>query len=161
MTAGLPIRPRPVSRISVSLPEDLVIDLDRMVASRGFESRSQAIAEMINQQLANHHRQLGQEVMAGTVTLFYDHSTRGLQNQLADLQHRYIDEVISSLHVHLERSQTMEVILVQGPACKLQSIADEMITLRGVITGRLQLMASVIPPLHSPNQLADTAETLD
>ena len=149
MASGVVVRGRPVSRISVSLPEELVIDLDRMVAQRGFESRSQAIGEMINQQLAEHQQKLGEEVMAGTVTLFYDHSTRGLQKQLADLQHQYIDEVISSLHVHLEHNQTMEVILVQGPAVKLQAIADEMITLRGVITGRLQLLAAVIPPLHS------------
>jgi CopG family nickel-responsive transcriptional regulator len=139
---------RTVSRISISLPEDLLIDLDRMVAGRGFESRSQAISDMINQQLVEHKRQMGNEVMAGTVTLLYDHSTRGLQKQLADLQHEHIDEVISSLHVHLMHNQTMEVILVQGPAQKLQEIADKMITLRGVITGKMQVMAAVIPPLH-------------
>ena len=87
-------------------------------------------------------------IMAGTITLLYDHSTRGLQKQLADLQHSYIDEVISSLHVHLMHNQTMEVILVQGPASTLQRVADEMITLRGVITGKMQLMAAVIPQLH-------------
>lgn len=141
-----------VSRISISLPEDLLIDLDGMVVDRGFESRSQAIGDMINRQLVEHKRQTGNEVMAGTVTLLYDHSTRGLQKQLADLQHLHIDEVISSLHVHLMHNQTMEVILVQGPAQKLQDIADQMITLRGVITGRIQLMAAVIPPLHSSSQ---------
>jgi len=141
-----------VSRISISLPEDLLIDLDEMVGDRGFESRSQAIGDMINRQLVEHKRQTGNEVMAGTVTLLYDHSTRGLQKQLADLQHLHIDEVISSLHVHLMHNQTMEVILVQGPAQKIQDIADQMITLRGVITGRIQLMAAVIPPLHSSSQ---------
>lgn len=139
-----------VSRISVSLPEDLLTELDAMVVGRGFESRSQAISDMINQQLVEHKRECGDELMAGTITLLYDHSTRGLQKQLADLQHQYIDEVISSLHVHLMHHQTMEVILVQGPVLKLQMIADEMITLRGVITGRMQLMAAVIPPLHAP-----------
>lgn len=139
-----------VSRISISLAEELLIDLDRMVSGRGFESRSQAIGDMINQQLIEHKRQLGNEVLAGTVTLLYDHSTRGLQKQLVDLQHRYIDEVISSLHVHLMHNQTMEVILVQGPARKIQAIANEMITLRGVISGKMQLMAAVIPPLHAP-----------
>ncbi|HEY3700350.1 MAG TPA: nickel-responsive transcriptional regulator NikR [Spongiibacteraceae bacterium] len=139
-----------VSRISISLPEDLLTELDAMVLDRGFESRSQAIGDMINQHLIEHKRQIGDEVMAGTITLLYDHSTRGLQKQLADLQHDYIDEVISSLHVHLMHHQTMEVILVQGPVLRLQQIADEMITLRGVITGRMQLMAAVLPPLHAP-----------
>jgi CopG family nickel-responsive transcriptional regulator len=139
-----------VSRISVSLPEDLSIELDNMVVQRGFGSRSQALGDMINQQLIEHKRRTGDEVMAGTITLLYDHSTRGLQSRLADLQHTYIDEVISSLHVHLMHHQTMEVILVQGPVQQLQKVADEMITLRGVITGRLQLMAAVLPPLHAP-----------
>jgi CopG family nickel-responsive transcriptional regulator len=137
-----------VSRISVSLPETLLGRLDRMVYQRGFESRSQAIAEMINRQLIEHDRELGQEVMAGTITLVYDHSTIGLQKQLADLQHAHLDEVISSLHVHLMHAHTMEVILVQGPAAKLQGIADAFITCRGVITGRLQLTTAILPPVH-------------
>ena len=141
-------RASPVTRISISMPEDLLADLDDMVAARGFESRSQAIATMINDQLLEHRRQLGQQVMVGTITLFYDRSVRGLQKQLADLQCEHIDEVISSLHVHLAQNPMMEVVLVQGPAAKLQAIANEMTAQRGVVTGRLQLMAATIPPLH-------------
>jgi CopG family nickel-responsive transcriptional regulator len=138
------------TRISVSMPEDLLVALDGMVAGRGFGSRSQAVAAMINEQLLEHKRQLGNEVMMGTITLMYDRSVRGLQKQLSDLQCAHIDEVISSLHVHLMDSQMLEVILVQGPASTLQAIANEMSTLRGVVTGRLQLMAATIPPLHHP-----------
>jgi len=140
----------PVSRISVSLPPDLLADLDRMVESRGYGSRSQAIGEMAHTQLAEHKRALGNEVMAGTITLLYNRDTRGLQGRLADIQYQYIDEVISSLHVHLSEDQMLEVILVQGPSARLQDIVDEMITQRGVITGRLQLLAAVLPPLHAP-----------
>jgi CopG family nickel-responsive transcriptional regulator len=124
-------------------------ELDEMVATRGFESRSQAINDMLRQHLVEHKRQTGNQVMVGTITILYDNSTRGLQKKLADLQYRNLAEVISSLHVHLMDNQTMEVILVQGPAEKVQAIADEIITLRGVITGRMQLMAALIPPVHS------------
>lgn len=137
-----------VSRVSISLPPPLLTELDRMVESRGYESRSQAIGEMVNHQLSEHKRTLGNEVMVGTITLLYDRLTRDLQKKLADLQFKHINEVISSLHVHLTEDQLMEVILVQGPAVKLQTIADEMTTLRGIITGRLQLLAAIIPPLH-------------
>jgi CopG family nickel-responsive transcriptional regulator len=137
-----------VSRISISMPEELLHSLDAMVLSRGFESRSQAVGSMITDQLVEHQRQLGQEVMVGTITLLYDRSVRGLQSQLADLQASHIDEVISSLHVHLMNKQMLEVLLVQGPAARLQMIADAMSTLRGVLTGRLQLMAAAMPPVH-------------
>ena len=141
----------PVSRISVSLPPALLEELDHMVANRGYGSRSQAIGEMVNYQLAEHKRKMGNDVMVGTITLLYDRSTRGLQKNLADLQFRHIDEVISSLHVHLSHNQMMEVILIQGHAQQLQQIANEMITQRGVITGQLQLLAAIIPPIKVDN----------
>jgi CopG family transcriptional regulator, nickel-responsive regulator len=139
-----------VSRISVSLPPDLLAELDHMVESRGYDSRSQAIGEMVNYQLAEHKRSLGNEVMAGTLTLLYNRATRGLQGRLADIQYQNVAEVISSLHVHLTEDQMLEVVLVQGPAAKLQAIMHDMLAQRGVITGRLHLLAAVIPPLHAP-----------
>jgi CopG family transcriptional regulator, nickel-responsive regulator len=147
MTA-LANRGQTVSRISVSLPSDLLVDLDNMVHARGFESRSRAINDMLHQFVVSHRQEIGNDVMVGIIALFYDNSVAGLQRQLADLQVRYIDEVISSLHVHLMDNQTMEVVLVQGPAKKLQTIADEMTSRRGVISGKIHLVASLIPQLH-------------
>jgi CopG family nickel-responsive transcriptional regulator len=139
---------RPVSRISMSLPEELLSEVDVMVAERGFVSRSQAINDMLHQFLIEHKRERGEDVMVGIVTLVYDNSVPGLQKNLADLQSRHIAEVISSLHVHLMHNQTMEVILVQGPARLLQRLADSMISRRGVLTGRIHLIAALIPQLH-------------
>ncbi len=137
-----------VSRISISLPEDLLQQFDHMVSSRGFESRSQAICDMITHQINEHRQELGEDVMTGTVNLVYDHSVPGLQTRLHDLQYTNIDEVISSLNVNLTHTKTMSVILLQGPANKLKEIADRMTTLRGVISGKLLLSSSIIPPIH-------------
>jgi CopG family nickel-responsive transcriptional regulator len=138
-----------VSRISISLDEGLLTEIDWMAEKRGYQSRSQAISDMAKNQLVDFKRQLDNEVMAGTITLFYDRSVRGLQKKLSDLQYQNIDEVISSLHVHLEENKLMEVLLVQGPTAKLHAILDSMVVLKGVITGRLQLLAAVLPPIHS------------
>jgi CopG family nickel-responsive transcriptional regulator len=148
MVTAETFRSRPVSRISISLPEELLSELDSMVGDRGFASRSQAINDMLHKSLLEHRRQLGDDVMVGIITLYYKNTVPGLQKQLADLQARHIDEVISSLHIHLAHNQTMEVILVQGPARKLQDIANEMTTRRGVISGTMQLIAALIPPIH-------------
>ena len=145
-----------VSRISISLPSRLLHDLDRMVVERGFDSRSRAIGDMLHNALVEHTSEVGEDVMAGVITLFYDNSTPGLQKQLADLQFLYIAEVISSLHVHLMHNQTMEVILVQGPAQRLRAISNEMASRRGVFSGKMQLIAALIPQLH-PFRDEDTA----
>jgi len=148
MTLSSQGRSQPVSRISISLPEKLLRDLDRMVKARGFDSRSQAINEMLHNTLLEHKNDLGDDVMVGIIAPFYNNSVPGLQKQLADLQVRYIDEVISSLHIHLMNNQTMEVVLVQGPARTLQIITDEMTSRRGVISGRMHLVAALIPQVH-------------
>lgn len=138
-----------VSRISISLQPSVLEELDHMVETSGYGSRSQAISDMVNYQLVEHKRKLGNDVMVGTLTLLYDRLTRGLQKKLADLQYENINEVISSLHVHLTHNQIMEVVLLQGPAKLVQDIANEMIAQRGVVTGHLQLMAAIIPPVHA------------
>lgn len=137
-----------VSRISISLSEQLLKDMDSLVEQRGFESRSQAMASMIQHQVTEHRCEFGEEIMAGTINLVYDHSTPGLQKLLTDIQHEYIDEVINSLHVYLTDAKTMEVILLQGPAAKLKMIADKMESCRGVISGKLQLSTAILPQVH-------------
>jgi len=143
-----------VSRISVSLPETLLMQLDAMVSEKGYENRSQGLSSMIYHFLTEHKSIDDEEVMSGTINIVYDYSVTGLQKQLLDLQHQHIDEVISSLHVNLINTQTMEVILVQGPGRRLQEIADKMQVLRGVISAKLQVAASMMPPLHPlPNEV--------
>lgn len=148
------------SRISISLPESLLNAMDRMVEQRGFESRSQAISSMIQQQLIDYQSEFDNEIMAGTINLVYDHSTPGLQRQLSDLKQRYIDEVISSLHVYLMQAKTMEVILVQGPAVRLKEIAHKLESCRGVISGKLQMSTALLPPVHPLPQKGTSANNM-
>ena len=148
MQMSLIKKPRETTaRISISLPDALQSELDNMVLERGYESRSKAISDMLRQSLVEHKRQTSEETLVGTITILYMNSTKGLQEKLADLQYQYLDEVISSLHVNLADKKTMEVMLVQGSAKKVQRIADEMVTLRGVVTGKLQLLAALMPPI--------------
>ncbi len=135
-------------RISISLPESLLHQFDTMVQERQFDSRSQAVAEMIHQQLAEHCKEVGAQVMAGTINIVYDHTVPQLQRHLAELQHTYLDEVISCLNVNLTHDKTLSVFLVQGPGARLQKIADEVISRKGIITGKLLLSTAILPPVH-------------
>src|SRR6187455_2377221 len=90
------------ARISISLPVTLFDELDAMVAKRGYASRSEAISKMISEQLVQHQDELGKAVMAGTITLIYDHAKPGLTTRLLNHQHKWLKEVITSQRVHLE-----------------------------------------------------------
>lgn len=136
-----------ITRFSVSLPESLLDELDTMVARRGYASRSQAVAALARDGLVEYASQLGTESVAGTISLVYDHTQRGLQQRLAAIQHKYFLMVVTSMHVHLADHNYMEVLLVQGPARELQKLSDELVTCRGVKNGKLNLTASAMPPL--------------
>ena len=144
-----------VQRISVSLPEAVFHELDQLVGERGWESRSQAISVMVTQAALEHREDKGDTLMAGTITIVYDESKGNLLQRLAELERRYLDEVISSLHVQLENDHRIEVLLVQGPARELQNIADELLALKGVKTGKLTLTTMLMPPLHPLPSKAD------
>ncbi len=144
----LSMRREPVSRLSISLPADVCRQLDAFVEAKGFESRSQAISTMITESLIESGRREGGGIMAGTITLFYNQKKNNLLTELATLKRRSIDEVIGSLQVQLENDHVMEVILVQGPAERLQNITDELVTCKGVKVGKLTLTSTIIPPLH-------------
>lgn len=136
-----------LARFTVSLPESLLDELDEMVKRRGYASRSQAVAALARDGLVEYAAQVGTASVAGTISLVYDHRQPGLQARLAEIQHRYFLMVVTSMHVHLEHHHYMEVLLVQGPADKLQALADELVTARGVKQGKLTLTATAMPPL--------------
>ncbi len=136
-----------LARFSVSLPADLLAELDEMVATRGFPSRSHAIAEMAREQLIDHAQELGTRSMAGTISLVYDYRRRNLQRRLADIQHQNYLMVVTSMHVHLEHHHYLEVLLVQGPARQLRCLADTLAGCKGVKHARLSLTATAMPPL--------------
>jgi CopG family nickel-responsive transcriptional regulator len=136
-----------LARFSVSLPSDLLDELDDMVARRKFPSRSHAIAEMAREQLLEHAQELGTKSMAGTISLVYDYRKRNLQRRLADIQHQHYLLVVASMSVHLEHHHYLEVLLVQGPARALRDLADTLASCKGVKHARLHLTANPMPPL--------------
>ena len=137
-----------LARLSVSLPAELLAQLDAMVAERGLPSRSQMIAELIRHELAEHSEKTPDAVLAGTITLIYRAEKGRVRQQLAQTQLAYLKETISSQHVFLEDDQSLEVLLVQGPAERLQQLCDDLRRVRGVQQIKLVTTTALLPPLH-------------
>lgn len=142
-----------LARLSMSLPAELSRQLDTMVEERGLPSRSQLIAELIRDELAEHGAALRPEdMLAGTITLVYRGDMGRVRHQLAQTQGEYLKEVISSQHVFLEDDQSLEVLLVQGPARRLSDLSDALRKVRGVQQLRLFTTTALLPPLHEQEQ---------
>ncbi|MEE9901370.1 CopG family ribbon-helix-helix protein [Acinetobacter haemolyticus] len=135
-----------LARISITVPETTLNALDQKIVDQHYESRSQAILDMINRHLIDDLAK-NDEVMVGTLTLLYDVSLKPLRTQLVDLQQQYLAQVISSLHIQLDDDKVLQVMLMQGASNDLKAISQQFIALKGVIKGHLELMDAVMPPI--------------
>jgi CopG family nickel-responsive transcriptional regulator len=135
-----------LARISITVPETTLNALDQKIVDQHYESRSQAILDMINRHLIDDLAK-NDEVMVGTLTLLYDVSLKPLRTQLVDLQQQHLAQVISSLHIQLDDDKVLQVMLMQGVSSDLKAITQQFIALKGVIKGHLELMDAVMPPI--------------
>jgi CopG family nickel-responsive transcriptional regulator len=131
-----------VVRFTVSVPQTLARELDRMTREKGYDNRSLAVADMIRDQLVEHRQNYGDRDIAGTITLVYDHHKQHVQAALTDIQHDHHDVIISTLHVHLDHDNCLEVLAVRGKAGTIKKIADELIAAKGVKHGKLTVTTS-------------------
>jgi CopG family nickel-responsive transcriptional regulator len=131
-----------VVRFTVSVPRDLAKQLDRMTREKGYDNRSLAVADMIRDQLVEHRQNYGDHDIAGTITLVYDHHKQHVQTTLTDIQHDHHDVILSTLHVHLDHHNCLEVLAVRGKAGTVKKIADELIAAKGVKHGKLTVTTS-------------------
>ncbi|HUA68804.1 MAG TPA: nickel-responsive transcriptional regulator NikR [Candidatus Saccharimonadales bacterium] len=127
----------PVSRFSMSLPPSLLRQLDGMSKDKGYDNRSLAIADMIRDRLVEHRQKFGNEEICGTITLVYDHHKPHLQTTLTGIQHDHHHVILSTVHVHLDHHNCLEVLLVRGKAAVIKKIADALISAKGVKHGKL------------------------
>lgn len=126
-----------VDRFSVSIPPKLLGQFDAMVRQKGYQNRSLAIADMMRAELVEHRNKFGSEEIAGTITLVYDHHKQHVQSTLTDIQHDHHELIVSTVHVHLDHNNCLEVLVVRGHAGKIRKIADELIAAKGVKHGKL------------------------
>ncbi|HNX80576.1 MAG TPA: nickel-responsive transcriptional regulator NikR [Candidatus Omnitrophota bacterium] len=118
-------------RFGVSLERDLLREFDQRIQSRNYSNRSEAIRDMIRQELVQKQWQADDEV-AGTVTLIYDHHKRELVNKLMDIQHDFGKMIIAAQHIHLDHSNCLEIVVVKGSARETQKLADMLKAVKGV-----------------------------
>jgi CopG family nickel-responsive transcriptional regulator len=128
-----------LSRIGVAIDADLLEQFDRLIARRGYGSRSEAFRDMIRDALIAQSAADDRAPVVGTVTLVYDHHQRLLSARLTAAQHEFHHAMLSTLHVHLDHDNCLEVIVVRGPAGEVRRVADRLIAMKGVKHGRLTL----------------------
>ncbi len=125
-------------RFAVSLDHHLLDDFDRVLVSKKYETRSEAVRDLIRDHLVGEDWDAKQETV-GTITIVYDHHVHDLTEKLTDIQHDYHKLILSTMHVHLDHDHCIEVLVVKGKGREVRTVADSLISTKGVKHGKLTM----------------------
>lgn len=126
-----------IVRFTVSVEEDLLSEFDHYCTEEKFATRSEAVRQLIHDRLTSRAWETGSDQVAGTLTLVYDHHRSQLGDRLTQLQHDNVDLIVSTTHVHLTHHLCLEVIILRGPAERLQQLAAALKGQKGIHKGEL------------------------
>jgi len=120
-----------IIRFGVSLEKELLEKFDKLIKEKKYSNRSEAIRDLIREELVKKEWVEGKEV-AGAITLVFDHHKRELMNTLTDIQHDFYQLIISSQHIHLDHDNCLEIIVVRGKPRDARELADKLRATKGV-----------------------------
>ncbi len=126
-----------VARVGISLEGDLLAKLDDYLTRKGYSNRSQGIRDIVRARLVEDEWRDDETETVATVNIVYDHHKRELLDQLAQLQHDHLKEIVSALHVHLDREHCLEILVLRGRARDLRQIGERIIATKGVLHGTM------------------------
>ena len=124
-------------RFGISLDADLLEQFDALCEKQGSPNRSEAIRDLIRGALVENEWENAEGASAATLTLIYDHHKSDLAKKLMSIQHDAHHLIITTLHVHLDHDNCLEVLVLKGPGAEIQALAQRLISTKGVVFGRL------------------------
>ncbi|UCG48238.1 MAG: nickel-responsive transcriptional regulator NikR [Phycisphaerales bacterium] len=134
-----------LERIGISLDSTLLSMFDKLIAGQGYESRSEAIRDLVRQQLSREFAGDPKAEGVAVVVLVYDHHAANIAEKLIRLQHSHILHAISSLHVHLGAHDCLEIIVLRGRVGRINKMGESLVSMKGVRLGRINLVATETP----------------
>jgi CopG family nickel-responsive transcriptional regulator len=126
-------------RFGVSLDSDLLERFDRLCEEKSYQTRSEAIRDLIRSTLVHKEWEDAQGEVAGTLTMVYDHHASGLSQKLTEIQHDVHHSILSSLHCHLDHDNCLEVLVLRGSAEQIKRLGQKLLSTKGVKHGELVL----------------------
>jgi CopG family nickel-responsive transcriptional regulator len=124
-------------RFGVSLDSDLLEPFDALSSERGYQSRSEAIRDLIRNALVQQEWEDSSAEVAAVLTLVYDHHLSDLAQRVISAQHDAHHLIVTTLHVHLDHRHCLEVLVLRGPGGDLRDLGKRLAAIKGVMFGSL------------------------
>lgn len=125
-------------RFGVSIDEDLLEKFDALSNERGYSNRSEALRDLIRNSLIKKKVEFDSNTQVlGSLTLVYDHHSNTVLQDMANIQHNHHNLILSVMHLHVNHTDCLEILALSGKTKQVNSLADELISLKGIKHGQL------------------------
>lgn len=128
-----------LKRFSVSMEGNLLGKFDQLVTKRGYTNRSEAVRDLVREAILEETWEADEQLIAGTVMLFYNHHRRNLLEEMTTIQHEWHDLIMATTHFHLNQDNCLELIVVQGKVDEVRALSDRLTSLKGVDYGKFTI----------------------
>ena len=131
-----------IDRIGVSLDKKLLAEFDKLIFRKGYNNRSEAIRDLIRQKISSEKISDTKAKATAVVYMVYDHHSTKLMQKITSLQHNRLLQVVSSLHIHLDKHDCMEIIILKGRVSQIRKIGENILSQKGVKLGKINLISN-------------------
>lgn len=114
---------------------NLLRKLDQLVTRQSYENRSEAIRDFVREAIIHQSYEDDEQMIAGSILLFYNHHRRNLLEEMTEVQHDKHDLILATTHFHLEDDSCLELIVVKGKAKEIRELSNRLTSLKGVSYG--------------------------
>ena len=137
-----------VTRIGVSLEPDLLEQFDKLISTKGYVSRSEAIRDLIRDILSESEWKDDNQHMVGAIMIIFDSNVTGILEKLGKMQASKIGYILSSTRTALDGGRFMDIIYVEGKLSELKELKNEYTSMKGVLRGKLTMVSPSKGYLH-------------
>lgn len=131
-----------MERFTISLDADLATEFDTLIKARGYSTRSEAVRDMLRNQLEAFRRERGEaRHCVANLSYVYNHHERDLAERLTQLQHDHHNLAVSAMHAHLDHEHCIESLILRGPSAEVRDFANVLMAQRGVRHGQLNMVS--------------------
>jgi CopG family nickel-responsive transcriptional regulator len=143
--------PSELRRFGVSMEDDLLAAFDRLIARKGYQTRSEALRDMARTAIAEEVLTDEAAEAVATVSLVYNHHVPNLTAKLTEVQHHALDLISSTLHIHLDEDRCLEVLVLRGPFGRVRELAENLISVKGVKYGKFMTTTGAAEARRGPS----------
>lgn len=134
-----------MQRITITIDDALLEEVDRLIEARGYQNRSEAMRDLVRAGLSQTKAAASRSThCVASLAYIFDRKTRELPKRLANAHQDHHDLSVATMRVALDHESCMEVSVLKGPTDQVEGFAESIMVERGVRHGRLAVIPAEI-----------------